>query len=252
MAKPVVAPGRVVAVYAGFWRRLSAFVLDLLFIGMVAIVLHTLTQGNETWRLLALFAAIYVIGLTLEGGTIGKRLLNLRIVRSDGRPIDWVRTFARELVLKPLLMLSFVWVAVTRRKQSWYDMILDTVVVHERWAPAAPEWGEAPPWLDTVDELAAERQASRHLAATLASPVPESAAAAEPETGGTDYFQTPPERPDRPERPAHPEHPGHGDHRGEHGGYEPGGSEHHQHGHVEPEQPPGGKSDDDGEHRHNF
>lgn len=154
MPAPVDVSGNtppVVAVYAGFWRRFWALAADVIVVSLVSGIIARITRGNEVQALTLLFAVVYFVGLTMEGGTLGKRMLSLRVVRADGSRIDGMRAFLRELIGKPLsaivLFAGFLWVTVSRRKQAWHDIIVDTVVVHERSSKAAPPWANRPPWV---------------------------------------------------------------------------------------------------------
>ena len=70
----------------------------------------------------------------LWGKTIGKKLLGLRVVTTHAAPLGLLRACVRELgfLLSCLsLGLGLLWVAWSRQKQGWHDMIAGTYVLKE-------------------------------------------------------------------------------------------------------------------------
>jgi len=91
-------------VYAGFWIRLVALILDGLVLLPVVFVVDALGDGNRATAVAAGAAACvivwgYSIALTARWGcTLGKAALGLRVVRVDGSRIGWGRAVRRDLV----------------------------------------------------------------------------------------------------------------------------------------------------------
>ncbi len=92
--------------YAGFWRRVGAFALDCLLLGLLGQALGvafgerfaTLGQSGR-WIGVAI-AALYVIPAHhLWGQTLGKRALGLRVQGLDGGPVSLSRASVRYLAL---------------------------------------------------------------------------------------------------------------------------------------------------------
>jgi uncharacterized RDD family membrane protein YckC len=67
----------------------------------------------------------------LKGTTVGGAVCHLKVVRLDGRPIDWGTALVRGLgcLLSSLAGLGFFWIAVDPQRQGWHDKIAGTVVV---------------------------------------------------------------------------------------------------------------------------
>jgi uncharacterized RDD family membrane protein YckC len=84
---------------------------------------------------LALLAFGYVAAFTVAGGqTIGKMLLNLRVIGDDGRPIDAAGGMLRAAgcMLVPLTLgLSYVPALVTTDHRALHDRLAGTRVVRE-------------------------------------------------------------------------------------------------------------------------
>jgi uncharacterized RDD family membrane protein YckC len=146
---------------AGFFVRCAAMTIDVFFVvmlngallfgaavligkttGIVDMVLTS--RGFEFFQIIAplLKAAvitticvppIYFIAMTaFFGQTIGKMITGIRVVRSDGRPVSFLRALIRFFAYIPsgvLLFTGFLWILWDPERQSWHDMLADTVVI---------------------------------------------------------------------------------------------------------------------------
>ena len=133
------APVGVIGIdYAGFWMRLLAFIVDA--IPLVPVVL-LVDRAAESWavglllRVLILLSYFVGFWVATDGATPGKMLMGIKVVRSNGQPIDvtWglVRFFGN--VLSPVILLSgFVMIAFTPQKRGLHDYLAQTVVVRVR------------------------------------------------------------------------------------------------------------------------
>ncbi len=143
-------------VYAGFWRRVAAAVIDA---GLLLAVLLALSRlvGNpglllrEDW-LPSVFSGL--LGLAYAAGfersrwqaTPGKRLIGIKVTDLGGRRISLRRAVVRHLgqfLSAAVLMLGYVMAAFTQRRQALHDKLAGTLVVRaalsvEQIAQAAP------------------------------------------------------------------------------------------------------------------
>jgi uncharacterized RDD family membrane protein YckC len=112
---------------AGFWIRMLALLLDAMLVGFLMGVL------NHAFHLELLALAVYGAVLwKLRGSTIGGMVFDLRVVRLDGRPIDWETAIVRALgcfLSLAVAGLGFFWIAFDHGKQAWHDKIAGTAVV---------------------------------------------------------------------------------------------------------------------------
>jgi uncharacterized RDD family membrane protein YckC len=79
-----------------------------------------------------LVAVAYFVVLWFAGGTIGQRILRLRVVRENDRTPDLVRSLIRYIGLVisiVAIFLGLVWVAFDPRRQGWHDKLAGTFVV---------------------------------------------------------------------------------------------------------------------------
>jgi uncharacterized RDD family membrane protein YckC len=111
---------------AGFWIRLAATLLDLLLVGAVASVV-----GLPEFFLLVWLG--YHVGMwAWKGTTIGGVVCGLKVVRRDGRPVDFAVALVRGLssfFSALALFLGFFWVGWTPEKVAWHDLIAGTIIV---------------------------------------------------------------------------------------------------------------------------
>lgn len=144
-------------VIASPWRRLVASLIDGLILVPLSFLLMALAGINPlaqttTFVQDLLFNwipswAYYTIFTALYGATPGKMALGLKVVRTDGQPVDWLTAFMREVVGKTLstlpLLLGYLWAFFHPKRQAWHDLIADTLVVRSGPASARSE-DEAP------------------------------------------------------------------------------------------------------------
>ncbi len=153
------APARVRV--AGFWRRMTAGLIDgsilmvffVLLQSLVALILgqpipHLSQIGPDYFVDIAvnghpLAATALVISLTLgflyyfifhalRGQTPGKRLCGLTLIDGYGERPSLLRALARTAAYIPsalLLGLGFFWIAFDREKRGLHDWLADTYVV---------------------------------------------------------------------------------------------------------------------------
>lgn len=139
---------------AGFWHRAGAFVIDGVILGLLVYFVadrlglpevdydrlplqEALVRDVPNLALGAAIAAVYaMIMVGTWGGTTGKLLLGLRIVRhGDGSRVPYGlalgRSLAEYMSMIPL-GLGYLWVALTPAKRAWHDYLCDTRVVRVR------------------------------------------------------------------------------------------------------------------------
>lgn len=97
------------------WRRLLATVADLLFFLPIAMLAVPATELSIQWQNSAPLALVsvswWMVGLFLIvrfQGTPGKRLLGLRIVRTDGHRAGWLDAINRQILYIALSGLSLM------------------------------------------------------------------------------------------------------------------------------------------------
>lgn len=141
-----VPPPRADVMFAGFIPRLFAYIIDGVFITLVALIiamsagiamdLENMVILNVASTASGLVSLVYHLGFwAMNGGTPGKVMLGMRIVGPDGsvNGIGWGRAVLRMfgyVVSSLLCYLGFFWVLIDQDKQGWHDKIARTYVVH--------------------------------------------------------------------------------------------------------------------------
>lgn len=151
---PVHAGGHVV--YAGFWKRVAAYVIDSFIVGLLAGVVGAAIGGLMgaalgSSRVLAIQAVVQPVSLlltacyygwfyaTVQQATPGKMAVGIKVVRGEGQGCGFWRGFGRyfAMILSGLILgIGFLMAGFTARKQALHDMVCDTVVV-DKWAYTA-------------------------------------------------------------------------------------------------------------------
>ena len=136
------------AVYAGFWRRGCALVIDWLLSGIFCLPLTALFwalalygigsnpvffsyTGADLARAAARAAYFFCFTLGM-GATPGKRLLRMRVVSVTGAPLHWWDCLYRETVgrfLNGLLFLGYLFAATDPEKRTFADRLCDSRVI---------------------------------------------------------------------------------------------------------------------------
>jgi uncharacterized RDD family membrane protein YckC len=116
---------------AGFWRRFLATALDLIMIGLLAVFLGRLLARAFPLFILV-WLAYHIAMWTWKGTTVGGTIMRLKVVRTNGSPVDFGVALVRGLssiFSAVVLFLGFFWAGWDSNKQSWHDKIAGTVVV---------------------------------------------------------------------------------------------------------------------------
>lgn len=124
---------------AGFWIRTFAYIIDAIGIGIVsgalAAVIGDGPAGNTSSGLNILLGLVYFSYFwSAQGGgqTLGMRVLNLKVVRTDGSALTFTQGVIRYIGLFVsflVLFIGVIWVAFDADKQGWHDKIAGTYVI---------------------------------------------------------------------------------------------------------------------------
>ena len=151
---------------AEWWRRAVAAVVDALLVSAVAVVLFgILAAGLVGWSLddasgvagaiaagLFVLIAVSVVALVYaplvmartNGKTLGKMATGCRVVRGDGRRIDFLWAAYREVGIKTVVLgvagavtggiaylVNFLWPLFDGRNRALHDIVVDSRVVKD-------------------------------------------------------------------------------------------------------------------------
>lgn len=171
------SPGATASIrdYAGFWKRVAAYILDALVLWVPNMLLSSLLGANQAAEaylqaklaagndpqlaLQAFDAYFHALGPALLAqtvltwlyfavcessvwqATLGKRALGLRVTDLEGRRLSFMRATGRyfgKLLSAFILCIGFLMVAWTQRKQGLHDLLAQTLVLNGRADGATP------------------------------------------------------------------------------------------------------------------
>lgn len=128
---------------ASFGVRLAAALIDGILLGVVGFIIRAIlgpAVGTGLQLVLGLAYTIYLEG-SPSGQTIGKKLMNIRVIDfNGGGPIGYGRAAIRyvgKLVSGIVCLLGYLWMLWDKEKQTWHDKIATTVVVPTADYPVA-------------------------------------------------------------------------------------------------------------------
>ncbi len=154
---------KIVATYAGFWRRVGAYMLDglILYVATLPMVLiysalyptempesSTGLSFKEAYWVLYFIPGFIISWLyfalmecSSKQGTVGKIALGIRVTDLEGSRIDFLTATGRffaKIISTITLGIGFLMAAFTPKKQALHDLMAATLVVgKERIVPAA-------------------------------------------------------------------------------------------------------------------
>lgn len=145
--KPYTPSNYTEPIYAGFWRRFFAFIIDSIVITIVLSFvnvsvgydIHHVTESGLKVDITINFAAIFIVmayhaifeSSRLQA-TPGKYLLGIIVTDEHEQRIGIVRAIGRQLghILSTLLFLSgYIMIAFTSRKQGLHDIAAGCLVI---------------------------------------------------------------------------------------------------------------------------
>jgi uncharacterized RDD family membrane protein YckC len=165
LPEQALTPDQLAPVRAGFWRRLAAYLIDYIFISVLASVLFEIAlsffPGMETqfgssggsveqqvqllldfissplyWASVGgsflLEMAYFTVSVGWKAKTVGMLMLGMKVVRTDGHRVGYGRAFARwcgYIICWMTVGVGFLLIAFNRDKQGLHDMIVDTTVI---------------------------------------------------------------------------------------------------------------------------
>jgi uncharacterized RDD family membrane protein YckC len=122
--------------YAGFWRRVAAILIDsvLLSIVLVPLSLGLRDQLATSYALQTGVSWLYyaLLESSTRQATLGKMALSIAVTNLEGNRIGFGTATGRyfaKIISGLILGIGFLMAAFTQRKQALHDMIVGTLVV---------------------------------------------------------------------------------------------------------------------------
>ncbi|HLL76805.1 MAG TPA: RDD family protein [Pyrinomonadaceae bacterium] len=158
------------AQYATFWHRLGAYLIDYVLITLVTCPLGMMMgvmgavaeQSGEAAQAASVGVSILVYGVGIVAGwlyhaltessswqgTVGKRVLGIRVTDLDGNRISFGRATGRyfgKILSGMICAVGFIMVLFTERKQGLHDMMAGTLVLQGAGTPGGGVTLNQPP-----------------------------------------------------------------------------------------------------------
>jgi uncharacterized RDD family membrane protein YckC len=155
-AIPQTAATQARPVYAGFWLRAAAFLIDNLILGfMFAIIVVTdspafltspdlntlqlrLTPPFTGLGFLVLYLMLWLYFASFEASvwqaTPGKRILGLYVTDLGGRPLTFARSAIRNVarLISGVMLIGYILAGFTEKKQALHDILASCLVLRRR------------------------------------------------------------------------------------------------------------------------
>lgn len=146
-AQPILPDRPFNGQYAGFWMRFWAYLLDLIVIGSInRMIINPIFRaldiplaGEGIFSAVSILTAMvfylyFVLMTKYFGQTLGKMVFGLKVVELSGERLSWGTVLFREWIgrfISATIMVLYVVVAFTQKKQGLHDIFADTTVIHE-------------------------------------------------------------------------------------------------------------------------
>lgn len=136
--------------FAGFWTRFWAYLIDLLIVSAISgIIIKPLFRiidipiSNPGFLLfspykvvlLILFLSYFAVMTKIFSQTVGKMILGIKVVSTNGSRLTWGNILFREVIgrfISKLLTIPYLLVIFMPKKEAVHDLFADTHVIHEQ------------------------------------------------------------------------------------------------------------------------
>ena len=140
-------------VYAGFFVRLSAYIIDCIIVGITLLIIRIpkffIYMMNPDifflkpilFKFSILDIILYLLGLTYFvlmtyyfGATLGKKLFKLKVCKSTDEKLSLSTIIYRESIGRYLsgliLCIGYIMIGLDQKKRALHDILSDTLVVY--------------------------------------------------------------------------------------------------------------------------
>jgi uncharacterized RDD family membrane protein YckC len=148
------------SMYAGFWRRVAAVILDGIVLGIVTVPLNlafgdgtgsdSMTYSPAGQSISTALGWLYyaLMESSAKQATLGKMALGIMVTDLEGRRIGFGKATGRyfaKILSALILLIGFIMVAFTARKQGLHDILAGTLVVKGQAPSQAQSTAPTPP-----------------------------------------------------------------------------------------------------------
>ena len=128
--------------YAGFWIRFFASFIDGLVLGLPSFLVSLLIGLTKNTTLIIISQLLLnivapwlyfaIMESSIHQGTVGKKLLGMKVVDLQGNRISFLKATGRywgKILSSIILLIGYIMAAFTEKKQALHDMIAGCLVV---------------------------------------------------------------------------------------------------------------------------
>jgi len=149
-AEPLAFTPAAEVLYAGFWIRFCAKILDGIPIGILLVLamvaMGGFSRGKNEAALIGVQFAIQMVAMVLSvlyntiaiggwGTTLGKKACGLKVIRADGGKVTYGRACGRafaEIVSGMVCYIGYIIAGFDEQKRALHDHMCDTRVVRDK------------------------------------------------------------------------------------------------------------------------
>ena len=131
---------------AGFWVRFVALFIDGLIVGIPGGIIVTLLValvGKDATGVIIVLYGLFILAEVAyfvyfwsrpNGQTLGMKMFNLRVVKTDGSPLTVGGAIVRYVgyIVDSIIFglpIGYLWAAFDKDKQAWHDKMAGTYVI---------------------------------------------------------------------------------------------------------------------------
>jgi uncharacterized RDD family membrane protein YckC len=124
-------------IYASFWKRLAAIIIDSIIIAAV-FIFAAIFLSVEIYYIIALFGSWLYFSLQESGpmqATVGKRAMKIKVVGENGERISFGKATGRhfgKIISGFILYIGYLMVLWDSRRQGLHDKLAGTYIVEEQ------------------------------------------------------------------------------------------------------------------------
>lgn len=135
--------------YAGFWRRLVAFIIDAVILNIVFYIIAAIFgvpygMAGQSARTVGFFSGFNLVTIIItwlyysfmesseKQATLGKMALSIKVTDMTGNRVSFGRATGRhfaKIISAIILLIGFIMAGFTEKKQALHDMIAQCLVV---------------------------------------------------------------------------------------------------------------------------
>jgi uncharacterized RDD family membrane protein YckC len=122
-------------VYAGFWKRAVAIIIDGIILAIIGALVNLLLADWLASTIGIFLGWAYMAGMesSERQATIGKSVMGIYVADLNGQRISFLRATGRyfaKILSALILFIGYIMAGFTARKQALHDILANTLVLN--------------------------------------------------------------------------------------------------------------------------